>query len=381
MSSTWRRRSSAAGNRAVHESKPPTQLDAVEVVSALFQFCFWFALTYGRATKPDPAVSFDPQAADAVAGARRRPSPSARSSRSGSSARPRRQSWPVSASRADAHQSSSSRLSGGADRPRSPRRRRRPRRRRPSHDYSEAETRHFIDLLLAEAAGRSTQSATASSRSRACPTARHGYVDYVLWGDDGMPLALVEAKRTRRDARVGQQQAKLYADCLEQQFGQRPVIFYTNGYEHWLWDDTQLPAAAGAGLLQEGRAGAADPAARPRRKPLADARDQRRRSSSATTRRGRSAAIAEALRDATTQRKALLVMATGAGKTRTVIALVDLLMRCQLGQARAVPRRPRGAGEPGGQRLQGAPARLGAGEPRDREGTRRAGSTSRPTRR
>ena len=50
---------------------------------------------------------------------------------------------------------------------------------------------------------------------RACPTARTGYVDYVLWGDDGQPLAVVEAKRTRRDAKVGQQQAKLYADCLE----------------------------------------------------------------------------------------------------------------------------------------------------------------------
>src|SRR6187402_1997960 len=68
-----------------------------------------------------------------------------------------------------------------------------------------------------------------------------GYVDYVHWGDDGKPLGLVEAKRTRRDPRVGQQQAKLYADCLEQQFGQRPVIFYSNGYDHWLWDDTNYP--------------------------------------------------------------------------------------------------------------------------------------------
>ena len=47
----------------------------------------------------------------------------------------------------------------------------------------------------------------------------------------------MEAKRTRRDPQVGQQQAKLYADCLEQMTGRRPVIFYTNGYEHWLWDD------------------------------------------------------------------------------------------------------------------------------------------------
>ena len=174
-----------------------------------------------------------------------------------------------------------------------------------------------------------------------------GFVDYVLWGDDGKPLALVEAKRTRKDPRVGQQQAKLYADCLEAQFGQRPVIFYTNGYEHWIWDDTPLPAAAGPGLLQEGRAGAADPAPRPRRKPLRrrdDRRDDRRAPLPA---RARSAASREAF-ERDKQRKALLVMATGAGKTRTVIALVDLLMRGELGQARAVPRRPHRAGQPGG---------------------------------
>ena len=147
----------------------------------------------------------------------------------------------------------------------------------------------------------------------------------MLWGDDGKPLALVEAKRTTARRRVGQQQAKLYADCLEAQFGQRPVIFYTNGYEHWLWDDTQLPAAAGAGLLQEGRAGAADPAPRAAASRWPTRRSTER-SSSATTRRAPSGAIAEAF-ERDQQRKALLVMATGAGKTRTVIALVDLLMR------------------------------------------------------
>ena len=56
-----------------------------------------------------------------------------------------------------------------------------------------------------------------------------GFVDYVLWGNDGKPLALVEAKRTKKGAKVGQQQAKLYADCLEAQYGQRPVIFCSNG--------------------------------------------------------------------------------------------------------------------------------------------------------
>ena len=103
-----------------------------------------------------------------------------------------------------------------------------------THDYDEAATRDaFIDLLLRKPAGPSS-----SPEGHGIPGHRHaerdgdGFVDYVLWGDDGKPLGLVEAKRTRRDPRVGQQQAKLYADCLEKKFGQRPIIFYTNGYEH-----------------------------------------------------------------------------------------------------------------------------------------------------
>ena len=151
-------------------------------------------------------------------------------------------------------------------------------------------------------------------------------MDYVLWGDDGKPLALVEAKRTRRDPRVGQQQAKLYADCLETQFGQRPVIFYSNGYEHWIWDDAQLSAAAGAGLLQEGRAGTCSSSGAPPASRSPRPRSTRR-SSSATTRRAAIRRIAEAF-ERDHDRKALVVMATGAGKTRTVIALCDLLMRC-----------------------------------------------------
>ena len=69
-----------------------------------------------------------------------------------------------------------------------------------------------------------------------------GYADYVLRGDDGLPLAVVEAKKTLTDPRAGQQQAKLYADCLEAETGQRPVVFYSDGYEHWLWDDVCYPA-------------------------------------------------------------------------------------------------------------------------------------------
>ncbi|WP_247387415.1 MULTISPECIES: type I restriction endonuclease [unclassified Bradyrhizobium] len=110
-----------------------------------------------------------------------------------------------------------------------------------SHDYNEAETRdRFIDLLLREAGWALDQPDDTEFRVEGMPNNQAiGFVDYVLWGADGKPLGLVEAKRTRKDARAGQQQAKLYADCLQARYGQRPVIFYSNGYEHWIWDDTR----------------------------------------------------------------------------------------------------------------------------------------------
>jgi type I restriction enzyme R subunit len=66
-------------------------------------------------------------------------------------------------------------------------------------------------------------------------TSGKGYVDYVLWGHDGTPLAVVEAKRSSNSSdQAGREQARLYANSLEQQFGQRPVIFYSNGYETFI---------------------------------------------------------------------------------------------------------------------------------------------------
>ena len=64
-----------------------------------------------------------------------------------------------------------------------------------------------------------------------------GYVDYVLFGKDGLPLAVVEAKRTSKDPNIGRKQAVLYADCLERKFGRRPMMFTTNGFETYFWDD------------------------------------------------------------------------------------------------------------------------------------------------
>ncbi|KKH28235.1 type I restriction endonuclease subunit R [Methanosarcina mazei] len=152
-----------------------------------------------------------------------------------------------------------------------------------------------------------------------------GFVDYVLWGDDGKPLALVEAKRTTRDPRVGQQQAKLYADCLENQFGQRPVIFYSNGYETWVWDDSMYPPRQVQGFYKKSELELLIQRRKSRR-PLSESEIN----SAIVERYYQTRAIrriGEAF-EKDNDRKALIVMATGAGKTRTVIALCDLLMRC-----------------------------------------------------
>ncbi|MEX5218593.1 MAG: DEAD/DEAH box helicase family protein [Nitrospira sp.] len=196
-----------------------------------------------------------------------------------------------------------------------------------THDYSEAETRdYFIDLLLKEAGWPLDQPRDREWKVSGMPNREgQGFVDYVLWGDDGKPLGLVEAKRTRRDSRVGQQQAKLYADCLEQQFGSRPVIFYSNGYEHWLWDDTRYPPRRVQGFYKKAELELLIQRRETRRSlaeaPINVAIVERHYQTRAIRR------VAEAF-ERDHDRKALLVMATGAGKTRTVIALCDLLMRC-----------------------------------------------------
>lgn len=194
-----------------------------------------------------------------------------------------------------------------------------------AHDYNEAATRDlFIDLLLKEAGWALDQKRDREFEVQGMPNHEgKGFVDYVLWSGE-LPLAIVEAKRTHRSAQEGQQQARLYADCLEKSTGHRPVIYGTNGYEHWMWDDTTSPPRPVQGFhtrdeleLMHQR--------RTTRKPLASlpiaAGIVERHYQQRAIRR-----IAETF-ERDQHRKALVVMATGAGKTRTVIALVDLLMR------------------------------------------------------
>lgn len=316
-----------AGNRAVHESKPPSKLEAVEIVSALFQFCFWLAHTYGRGSKPDPAVKFNPhklsealraerasleerrelearleQEAEASELARRRLAEATRSIEQLEAERVALIAEVAAAKRAAEAVPVE------------------------AHDWSEAETRRYkIDRLLAEAGWPLAEARDREFEVRGMPSGSGvGQVDYVLWGDDGLPLGLVEAKKTTVSAQAGQQQAKLYADCLEATFGQRPVIFFSNGYEHWLWDDSQYAPRRVQGFHTKDEL-ALMIQRRTSRVPLAslgidDVIVERYYQQRAIR------AIAEHF-EHDQQRKALVVMATGAGKTRTVIALTDLLMR------------------------------------------------------
>ena len=194
------------------------------------------------------------------------------------------------------------------------------------HDYNEAQTRDaFIDLLLREAGWPLDQTRDREFPVTGMPNSKgEGFVDYVLWGDDGRPLAIVEAKRTKRDARVGRQQAKLYADCLEAMYGRRPIIFYTNGYEHWIWDDASHPPRPVQGFLKKAELELLIQR-RTSRKTLGTVEiDETIVGRFYQTRAIRR--IGEAF-EQDNLRKALLVMATGSGKTRTVIALIDQLMR------------------------------------------------------
>jgi len=116
-----------------------------------------------------------------------------------------------------------------------------------AHDYNEDETRtYLIDVLLHEAGWKLEHKRDREYPVSGMPISKvnpkgNGFVDYVLWGDDGTALAVVEAKRANISPEEGKRQAELYANCLAEQCGVRPVIFYTNGYDTHLWDDHFYP--------------------------------------------------------------------------------------------------------------------------------------------
>ena len=149
-----------------------------------------------------------------------------------------------------------------------------------------------------------------------------GYADYVLYDNDGRALAVIEAKRTCVDVSMGRQQASLYADIIEKKQGRRPVVFLTNGFETRIVDN-QYPERKVAAIYSK----------RDLEKlfNLQTMRSSLKNIVVDRTIAGRyyQEGAIKAVCDAfgrKNRRKALLVMATGSGKTRTVIALTKVLL-------------------------------------------------------
>lgn len=306
------------GNQAVHHPRPVSNTDAKQVVKELHHVCYWLTRTYtpeasraGAAWKderiPQPISHGDVvprqdlEALEQQLAEQNKAALKQQQERDALDAEVQALRERIAQVREEAEQQPD------------------------THDYSEAETRHYlIDIELRRAGWPLDRPEDKEYEVSGMPNSKGvGYVDYVLWGDDGKPLAVVEAKRTTTDPKAGRQQAKLYADCLEKMHGQRPLIFYTNGYQTWLWDDTFYSPRRAAGFYKK-----EELAGLIRRRTQRDTLDAAAVKGEIAGRYYQKRAIASIFEQfAKARRKALLVMATGTGKTRTAVALVDVLQR------------------------------------------------------
>ena len=309
------------GNIAVHDSTSITERDALNLVQELFHVLYWLCRSYAPDGRTLPALNFDRNLI---------PQPTASASQDLSHAQlqeleaqlsqaneirriaeERKQQTEQQLETLKAEIAALKQQNEAVP---------------DTHDYNEADTRRYlIDVLLKEAGWNIHQPQWTEYEVQGMPNdTGKGYVDYILWGADGKPLALIEAKRTRKSADAGKHQAELYANCLQNQFGHRPVIFYSNGYETWIWDDLNYPPRPIQGFLKKDEL-----------ERLIFRRTHRKRlhlvqvNPSIVERSYQTEAIRRITEtfDEKKGRKALLVMATGTGKTRTAIALVDLLMK------------------------------------------------------
>ncbi len=309
------------GNEAVHGSRPVYQITALQMVEELHHLLFWVARTYSRkgaATLTD--VTFDPKV---VPFPQSKANPADKAKLKEQESELDKSAKELSKRDKDIEELDKELLllreqlaAAKVANEQIP----------DTHDYTEDDTRKYIiDLELRRAGWDPEGKDVAEYEVQGMPNSKGlGYVDYVLWGQDGKPLAVVEAKRTTADAKIGQQQAKLYADCLETMTGRRPIIFYSNGYTTWLWDDQSYPARKVSGFYKQHeleriinrRSSHQELTTKQINQDIAGRYYQIRAISS----------ICEVFK--TKRRKSLLWRATGTGKTRTSIALVDLLQKC-----------------------------------------------------
>ena len=203
----------------------------------------------------------------------------------------------------------------------------------PQPGISEAETRRaYIDVYLEEAGWDVLETEGTMLPGKACIEIKvegmpnntgEGFCDYVLYGRDLKPLAVIEAKKTTVGPEKGRQQVKLYGECLEKKYGYTPILYYTNGYQIWCIDGFYPSRQIRAFHTLEELERLIQKRNRKSLKgiDLQINRDIAGRDYQITA----VTKICEKLSDK--KRAGLLVMATGTGKTRTVISLVDVLAR------------------------------------------------------
>jgi len=309
------------GNIAVHDSTSITERDALNLVQELFHVLYWLCRSYARDGRTLPSLTFDRNLI---------PQPAAPASQDLSLAQ--LQELEARLSQADEMRRIAEERKQQTEQELEALKaeiaalKRQNETVPDTHNYNEADTRRYlIDVLLKEAGWNIHQPQWTEYEVQGMPNdTGKGYVDYILWGADGKPLALIEAKRTTKSPTEGKRQAELYANCLQNQFGQRPVIFYSNGYDHWIWDDLNYPPRQIQGFLKKDEL-----------ERLIFRRTHRKRlhliqvNANIVNRSYQTEAIRRITEtfDEKKGRKALLVMATGTGKTRTAIALVELLMK------------------------------------------------------
>lgn len=310
------------GNKAVHRIEPIRPGDAVLAAGELFQVLRWLVLTYGREPervrghKFDPALLPSKAAADAAQIQTREQLELLADQLTERDQQLRDQRLASLASKEELERLRAEitvlRKANQAAA-------------KPDPELPEWATRKgYIDHYLEEAGWSLGVGCTHEEEVQGMPNATgQGFVDYVLWGDDGKPLALVEAKRTSRDPMDGQRQAELYANCLEQRYSQRPLIFLSNGYRHRIWDDQRYPPRDVQGFYKK-----AELVTLIRRRETRLALSDAKISTAIAGRYYQQRAIraiSESMENG--RRKVLLVKATGTGKTRTAIALSELLIR------------------------------------------------------
>jgi len=300
------------GNKAAHTVKPVSREHAVQSLSSLYDFISWVDYSYSTETHDDPFNASILQDGSALEKKTRQMQMELAAKESAWKAE-RKKLEELLKSAEERQKTTEKRKENQASRD------------FVCSDISEFKTRKiYIDHALEMAGWEIGTNCIEEVEVAGMPnTSGKGFVDYVLYAGNGKPLAVIEAKRTSEDPRKGKVQARLYADCLENEHGVRPLIFYTNGFETWFWDDSDYPERLVSGFFTRDELDWID-YRKSNKQPInsvefnddiADRPYQKKAIQ----------AVCDSLESG--QRKALLVMATGSGKTRTAISLVEVLQR------------------------------------------------------